>query len=103
MTNLTPVQLEEFGQTFRYFDKDTNTLSVSEFKYALSSLGIIYDNDKLENIYYIITNYNGFATFEQFIRFMISITEDKSEQDQIRDSFRAMPTSEDSVEEYDIH
>ncbi|EIE80322.1 hypothetical protein RO3G_05027 [Rhizopus delemar RA 99-880] len=73
MTNLTPAQLEEFEQTFRYFDKNnTNTLSVSDFKYAISSLGIVYDNDKLENIFYTITNDNDFATFEQFIRFMVS-------------------------------
>ena len=103
MTNLTPAQLEEFEQTFRYFDKDnTNTLSVSEFKYALSSLGIVYDNDKLENIFYTITNDNDFATFEQFIRFMVSIIKDKSTLDQIWKSFRAMPNSEDNVEEYDV-
>ncbi|KAL4207933.1 hypothetical protein AB4K20DRAFT_1970548 [Rhizopus microsporus] len=92
MTNLTPVQLEEFEQTFRYFDKDNaNTLSVSEFKYTLFRLGIVYDNDKLENIFYTITNDNDFATFEQFIRFMVSIIKDK-----------AMPNSEDNVEEYDV-
>ncbi|KAG1173625.1 hypothetical protein G6F70_005868 [Rhizopus microsporus] len=84
MTNLTPVQLEEFEQTFRYFDKDNaNTLSVSEFKYTLFRLGIVYDNDKLENIFYTITNDNDFATFEQFIRFMVSIIKDKSTLDQI--------------------
>ncbi|KAI9344469.1 calponin homology domain-containing protein [Pilaira anomala] len=74
MTNLTPAQLEEFEQTFRYFDKDcTNTLSVSEFKYALSSLGIVYD-DKLESVFYSITKNADYATFEQFIRFMVSKT-----------------------------
>ncbi|CEJ04689.1 hypothetical protein RMCBS344292_18644 [Rhizopus microsporus] len=103
MTNLTPAQLEEFEQTFRYFDKDnTNTLSVSEFKYALSSLGIVYDNDKLENIFYTITNDNDFATFEQFIRFMVSVTEDKSTPDQIRESFRTMAGDKPYVTELDL-
>ncbi|KAI9476275.1 MAG: hypothetical protein EXX96DRAFT_596432 [Benjaminiella poitrasii] len=79
MTNLTPLQLEEFEQTFRYFDKDyTNTLSASEFKYALSSLGIVYDNEKLESIFYDITNGVEYMMFEQFIRFMVSVTEDKT-------------------------
>ncbi|KAG1151928.1 hypothetical protein G6F37_005001 [Rhizopus arrhizus] len=103
MTNLTPAQLEEFEQTFRYFDKNnTNTLTVSDFKYAISSLGIVYDNDKLENIFYTITNDNDFATFEQFIRFMVSVTEDKSTPDQLRDSFRTMAGDKPFVTEMDL-
>ncbi|ORE02758.1 hypothetical protein BCV72DRAFT_317057, partial [Rhizopus microsporus var. microsporus] len=91
ITNPTPVQFKEFKQMFRYFDKDNaNTLSVSEFKCVLSCLGIVYDNDKLEKRPYSIINDNDFATFEQFIRFMISVTEDKSTLDQIRKSFRTM-------------
>lgn len=43
MTNLTPVQLEQFESTFRYFDRDgNNTLSVPEMTAALASLGIVY-------------------------------------------------------------
>ncbi|KAG1246397.1 hypothetical protein G6F68_014656 [Rhizopus microsporus] len=103
MTNLTPAQLEEFEQTFRYFDKNnTNTLTVSDFKYAISSLGIVYDNDKLENIFYTITNDNDFATFEQFIRFMVSVTEDKSTPDQLRDSFRTLAGDKPFVTEMDL-
>lgn len=102
MTNLTPAQLEEFEQTFRYFDKDcTNTLSVSEFKYALSSLGIIYD-DKLESVFYHITNNADYATFEQFIRFMVSVTEDKTTPGQLMDSFRTMAGDKPYVTELDL-
>lgn len=102
MTNLTPAQLEEFEQTFRYFDKDcTNTLSVSEFKYALSSLGIVYD-DKLESVFYQITNNSDFATFEQFIRFMVSVTEDKTTPGQLMDSFRTMAGDKPYVTELDL-
>lgn len=102
MTNLTPAQLEEFEQTFRYFDKDcTNTLSVSEFKYALSSLGIVYD-DKLENAFYHITNNADYATFEQFIRFMVSVTEDKTTPGQLMDSFRTMAGDKPYVTELDL-
>lgn len=43
MTNLTPVQLEQFEGTFRYFARDeTNTLSLPEFTAALASLGMVY-------------------------------------------------------------
>jgi hypothetical protein len=103
MTNLTPVQLEEFEQTFRFFDKDyTNTLSVSEFKYALSSLGIVYDNDRLECIFYDITHDEDFMSFEQFIRFMVSVTEDKTTPDQLRDSFRTMAGDKPFITELDL-
>ncbi|KAF1801404.1 actinin-like protein [Mucor lusitanicus] len=103
MTNLTPVQLEEFEQTFRYFDKDyTNTLSASEFKYALSSLGIVYDNERLESIFYDITHDNDFMSFEQFIRFMVSVTEDKTTPGQLLDSFRTIAGDKPFVTELDL-
>ncbi|OBZ87009.1 Alpha-actinin-like protein 1 [Choanephora cucurbitarum] len=103
MTNLTPLQLEEFEQTFRYFDHDyTNTLSASEFKYALSSLGIVYENEKLEAIFYDITDDADFMSFEQFIRFMVSVTEDKTTPDQLRDSFRTMAGEKPFVTELDL-
>ncbi|CAO0793558.1 unnamed protein product [Mucor circinelloides] len=103
MTNLTPVQLEEFEQTFRYFDKDyTNTLSASEFKYALSSLGIVYDNERLESIFYDITHDNDYMSFEQFIRFMVSVTEDKTTPGQLLDSFRTIAGDKPFVTELDL-
>ncbi|KAI9244436.1 hypothetical protein EDC94DRAFT_530880, partial [Helicostylum pulchrum] len=103
MTNLTPAQLEEFEQTFRFFDKDcTNTLSMSEFKYALSSLGIVYDDDKLEIAFYSITKNSDYATFEQFIRFMVSVTEDKTTPGELMDSFRTMAGDKPYVTELDL-
>jgi Ca2+-binding EF-hand superfamily protein len=43
MSNLTPAELEQFENTFRYFDRDgNNTLSVPEMTAALASLGIVY-------------------------------------------------------------
>lgn len=103
MTNLTPAQLEEFEQTFRFFDKDcTNTLSMSEFKYALSSLGIVYDDDKLEIAFYNVTKNSDYATFEQFIRFMVSVTEDKTTPSELMDSFRTMAGDKPYVTELDL-
>ncbi|KAI7903198.1 calponin homology domain-containing protein [Cokeromyces recurvatus] len=103
MTNLTPLQLEEFEQTFRYFDKDyTNTLSVYEFKYALSSLGIIYDNEKLESIFYDTTNGVDYMSFEQFIRFMVSVTEDKTTPGQLLESFKTMSGDKPFITELDL-
>ncbi|KAI8636991.1 actinin-like protein [Parasitella parasitica] len=103
MTNLTPVQLEQFEQTFRYFDKDyTNKLSTSEFKCAVSSLGIVYDNDRLESIFYDITHDDAFMSFEQFIRFMVSVTEDKTTPGQLLDAFRTIAGDKPFVTELDL-
>jgi len=90
MTNLTPAQLEQFENTFRYFDKDeTNTLTVSELSAALASLGIVYsvgrsaatyedDNlsriqdEDIDVIHQQLEEEYGAATFEAFINLLVS-------------------------------
>ncbi|KAK4990531.1 alpha-actinin, partial [Elasticomyces elasticus] len=48
MTNLTPVQLEEFESVFRHFDRDvSNSLQELEFSAALASLGLVYDEQEM--------------------------------------------------------
>ncbi|ORZ08651.1 calponin homology domain-containing protein [Absidia repens] len=103
MTNLTPAQLEEFEQAFRHFDKDnSNTLSATEFNAALASLGIFYDDDDFDQIFSQATGRQEHATFEQFIRFMVSVTEDKSTPEQIRDAFRTIAGDKPYVTELDL-
>jgi hypothetical protein len=103
MTNLTPAQLEEFEQTFRYFDADnTNTLNLYEFCGALSSLGFMYDDEKAELKFYEITKNAEFATFEQFIRFMVQVTEDKTTPDQLLESFKTMAQDKPFITELDL-
>ncbi|CAG8529409.1 10321_t:CDS:10 [Funneliformis mosseae] len=66
MTNLTPAQLEEFESTFRHFDKDgSNTLNAYEFKAALASLGLLYDDDELYATFNQTCAGQSEATFEQ--------------------------------------
>ncbi|KAI8341476.1 calponin homology domain-containing protein [Chlamydoabsidia padenii] len=103
MTNLTPAQLEEFEQAFRHFDKDnSNTLSAIEFNAALASLGIFYDDDYFDQVFSHVTSRHEHASFEQFIRFMVSVTEDKSTPEQIRDSFRTIAGDKPYVTELDL-
>ena len=48
MTNLTPIQLEEFESVFRHFDKDlSNTLQEIEFSAAIASLSLVYDEEEM--------------------------------------------------------
>jgi Ca2+-binding EF-hand superfamily protein len=104
MTNLTPVQLEEFESVFRHFDRDgSNTLQELEFSAALASLGLVYDEDEMHDKYTEVCcvglgpqttlsvrrqrEMDGVG-FEQFIRFMVSVTEDTNSADQVFQSFR---------------
>lgn len=54
MTNLTPIQLEEFESVFRYFDKgQRNCLNESEFSAALASLGLVYTEEEMHEVFEI--------------------------------------------------
>jgi Ca2+-binding EF-hand superfamily protein len=94
MTNLTPIQLEEFESVFRHFDRDaSNTLHELEFSAALASLGLVYDEDEMHQVYVEVCGANRLSqnagvSFEQFIRFMVSVTEDQNTAEQVFQSFR---------------
>ncbi len=104
MTNLTPIQLEEFESVFRHFDRDgSNTLHELEFSAALASLGLVYDEEEMHEKYVEVccAGLTGQTTagvrrqrekdgvgFEQFIRFMVSVTEDQNNAEQVFQSFR---------------
>lgn len=94
MTNLTPIQLEEFESVFRHFDRDSsNTLHEFEFSAALASLGLVYDEDEMHEVFVETCGENRMernagVSFEQFIRFMVSVTEDQNTAEQVFQSFR---------------
>lgn len=88
MTNLTPIQLEEFESVFRHFDRDlTNSLQELEFSAALASLSLVYDEHEMHANFVAISAGRGYVTFEQFIRFMVSVTEDQNTAEQVFQSF----------------
>lgn len=89
MTNLTPIQLEEFESVFRHFDRDgSNSLHELEFSAALASLGLVYDEDEMHEQFLDVSGRKGSVTFEQFIRFMVDVTEDQNTAEQVFQSFR---------------
>lgn len=118
MTNLTPIQLEEFESVFRHFDKDgTNTLHELEFSAALASLGLVYDEHEMHQRFLDVCH-SGFdptvspvskrqresrgVGFEQFIRFMVSVTEDQNSIDQVFQSFQEVADGKPYVTEMDL-
>ena len=89
MTNLTPIQLEEFESVFRHFDRDlSNSLQELEFSAALASLGLVYDEAEMHQKFRETSNGRDYVTFEQFIRFMVDVTEDQNTAEQVFESFK---------------
>lgn len=100
MTNLTPIQLEEFESVFRHFDRDgTNHLSEAEFAAALASLGLVYGDEEMHDVFVEACTSGGLRSvvasplsmrcgFEGFIRFMVGVTEDQNTAEQVFQSFR---------------
>lgn len=103
MTNLTPIQLEEFESVFRHFDRDdTNCLSELEFSAALASLGLIFSEDEMHDCFVATSNGRDRVTFEQFIRFMVDVTEDQNTAEQVFQSFREVADGKPYVTEMDL-
>lgn len=118
MTNLTPIQLEEFESVFRHFDRDgSNTLQELEFSAALASLGLVYDELEMHERYAEVchSGLDGSSSpisrkqresrgvgFEQFIRFMVSVTEDQNTAEQVFQSFQEVADGKPYVTEMDL-
>lgn len=106
MTNLTPIQLEEFESVFRHFDRDgSNTLQELEFSAALASLGLVYDDEEMHEQFLSVSSGNHSrkgVTFEQFIRFMVDVTEDQNTAEQVFQSFREVADGKPYVTELDL-
>ena len=102
MTNLTPAQLEEFEHAFRHFANDHNTLSIEGFRAALASLGLFYDDYEMGLLFDHTAQSHESIRFEQFIQFMVSITEDKSTPEQLHDAFQTVAGDKPYVTELDL-
>ena len=103
MTNLTPIQLEEFESVFRHFDRDaSNSLQELEFSAALASLGLVFSEDEMHDYFIETSNGKDYVTFEQFIRFMVDVTEDQNTAEQVFQSFREVADGKPYVTEMDL-
>ncbi|KAF2152961.1 alpha-actin-like proteinin [Myriangium duriaei CBS 260.36] len=107
MTNLTPIQLEEFESVFRHFDRDgSNSLQELEFSAALASLGLVYDEAEMHERFTEVSSTSGgpagTVSFEQFIRFMVDVTEDQNTAEQVFESFREVADGKPYVTELDL-
>ena len=103
VTNMTAAQLEEFESTFRHFDKDnSNTLSKLEFKAALAGLGIMYPDNEFDQVFAKTCQGTDSVNFEQFINFAVSVTEDRTSPDQLREAFKTLGGEKGYVTDMDL-
>lgn len=103
ITNITPAEIEEFESVFRHFDRDNNnTLGHAEFSAALASLGYAYSDEDANRAFAAASNNEEAVDFEQFIRFVISIVEDKTSPDQLHEAFRHAAGEKSYVTELDL-
>lgn len=103
MTNLTPIQLEEFESVFRHFDRDdSNSLHELEFSAALASLGLVFSEEEMHDYFWETSGGRDEVTFEQFIRFMVDVTEDQNTAEQVFQSFREVADGKPYVTEMDL-
>ncbi|KAF2861994.1 alpha-actinin, sarcomeric [Piedraia hortae CBS 480.64] len=112
MTNLTPVQLEEFESVFRHFDRDgSNSLQELEFSAAVASLGLVYDEEEMHSTFMAVAGAGTTSatsssppsvTFEQFIHFMVGVTADQHTAEQVFESFREVADGKPYVTELDL-
>jgi Ca2+-binding EF-hand superfamily protein len=103
MTNLTPIQLEEFESVFRHFDREgVNCLQELEFSAALASLGLVFSEDEMHEYFQETSNGKDYVTFEQFIRFMVDVTEDQNTAEQVFQSFKEVADGKPYVTEMDL-
>ncbi|PWN93150.1 hypothetical protein FA10DRAFT_263846 [Acaromyces ingoldii] len=102
-TNLTPAQLEEFESTFRYFDKDaSNTLTLAEFNAALASLGIVYVDEDVEQIFLQLCEQFGSVSYDAFLTFLREISEDSTSPDQLLEAFQGLAADKPYLTELDL-
>ncbi|KAL9940380.1 hypothetical protein V8E36_001085 [Tilletia maclaganii] len=102
-TNLTPAQLEEFENTFRYFDKEAhNELSMPELGAALASLGIIYTEEDIAQIHFQLVENFGAVNYDAFLTFLREITEDTTSPDQLLEAFQGLAGDKPYVTELDL-
>jgi hypothetical protein len=130
VTNLTPVQLEEFESVFRHFDRDlTNSLTEIEFSAALASLGLVYDEKEMHEIFLAVASSRASSSmsvaaasapsgnnrrsvinldrkvavsFEGFLAFMVDVTQDDNSPEQVFQSFRDVAEGKEYITEVDL-
>ena len=85
-------QIREFEASFAHFDKDSDgTLDRLELKAAFAALSIPFkDDDAFNRVYVQIAEGGNVVSKQQFVNYLISISEDKDTADAIKAAFQLL-------------
>jgi len=100
-----PELIKEFKETFLYFDKDaSNSLDRLEFKACVQSMGIALPREDAayDEVYQRVTHGQPEVSFDQFVDYMVKITEDTDTAEQIKQSFKVLANEQASVAVQDL-
>lgn len=83
-TTLTPGQVEEFRETFSFFDKDgSGTITCMELGTAMRALGqYISDDDLAKLVAKLDRDGNGIVDFDEFLRLMATQMKEKEKAEE---------------------
>eukprot|EP00003_Mantamonas_plastica_P002120 TRINITY_DN11572_c0_g1_i2.p1 TRINITY_DN11572_c0_g1~~TRINITY_DN11572_c0_g1_i2.p1 ORF type:complete len:521 (+),score=224.50 TRINITY_DN11572_c0_g1_i2:821-2383(+) len=98
MGQVTAEQIEQFTETFQHFDSDgSNTLDTNEFRAGLAGLGQAFSDEEYEAVFNSVSLDGELIQFEQFVEYMVSITEDSTTPEQLFDSFNIVANGKEYV------
>lgn len=99
VTAVSDDQMKEFEASFNHFDKDRNgSLDRLEFKAALSALGIPFrDDEAFDKVFFQVSGGAERITKDQFIAYLIGLSEDKDTADSIRSAFQHLADNADRI------
>jgi len=103
-STITPDQLAEFEKAFSHFAKDDDhQLARLDFKACLSSLSIPFkDEEAFNKVFNRVSGGSEKISKDQFIAYMIDLTEDKDTPDQIKESFRTLADHSEEISEQQL-
>ena len=92
-------QIREFESSFAHFDKDGDgTLDKLEFKAALSALSIPFkDESAFDRVFSQVAGEGTVILKDQFVNYLISISEDKDTAEAIRAAFQVIADNSDQI------
>lgn len=104
MSSVKKEQLQEFHETFKFFDKgNENKLGKNEFKAACAAVGEDIVDQELDKVFKKYDKDNdGFINFEEFIDFMSTISKEGTGYEDIIASFQELAGGNKFITEQQI-
>jgi actinin alpha len=103
-SQVPPERVAEFKQTFDHFDKNKNgVLSQLEFKGCLSAMGDEKSDEQMAELMKEVDPAGtGSCKFNEFMQYMLRVTQDQDSEDEILAAFRTITNDADVITEDQI-